>query len=239
MDLQDKTVLVTGASSGIGREIAALLYKERARIVCVDIKESPVVSEINEADGKAIGVKADVSNEDDMRNAFDVAMKEFGSIDVVINNAGITPTKPIEETSYDEFLKTMRINTGGAFLGVKLAREVMDEGIIINTGSSQVFPHCGVKNWIAYGASKFGVIGIVSAAAKEFEGEIKLYAVNPHGTATSSSGNVGGSPVEVAEVFLKVLKQDDRYHSGSAIEAGDHDNDDKEWPDGPPTVEIS
>lgn len=145
-------VLITGASSGIGREVTALLHKEGARIACVDIDESPAVAEINEAGGKAIGVRADVSNEDDMRNAFAAAVKKFGAIDVVINNAGLTPEKPIEETSYDEFLKTMRVNAGGAFLGVKLAREVMDKGIIINTGSSQVFPHCGATDWIAYGA---------------------------------------------------------------------------------------
>lgn len=172
MLLKGKVAIVTGASRGIGYEIARAYLKEGAKVViCGSRPESAakacdkLKSEMPGAELLPAGVN--ISETDSIEAMVSDAVKHFGTIDILVNNAGITSTKQIFEMTDEDFDSVMRINLAGPFKCIRAVSKIMKEhgGSIINT-SSMVGTYGG-KMQSAYSASKFGVNGLTKSCAKE------------------------------------------------------------------------
>ncbi len=172
MRLQDKVALITGASSGIGRETALLFAAEGASIVVVDVNDAAgkeTVEMIKAQGGKAVYAHADVSKAADCENMVNVAEKEFGKLNVMFNNAGIMHgdddnAMTTEESVWD---LTMAINLKGVFLGCKYGIPALQRaggGSIINTASFVAVMGAATPQ-IAYTASKGGVLAMTRELA--------------------------------------------------------------------------
>ncbi len=178
-----RTAIVTGASRGIGRVVAKRLAADGFAVVVNYVgnaKEADsVVTEIQSSGGRAMAIKADVGNQADVENLFAEALKAFGSVDVVVNNAGIMPLSPIGKADVATFDQVIQTNLRGAFLVMaQAAQHVLPGGRIIALSSSvlaKAFPTYG-----PYIASKAGVEGLVHVLANELRGRnITVNAVAP------------------------------------------------------------
>lgn len=148
MLLQDKTLVVTGGSSGIGAAIARRAAAEGARVVIDHIGSTEaaeqLVSDITEAGGQAIAVEADVSQVADLQRLVDTAVRTYGRLDVMVNNAGIEAGKSLLDTPEELYDAVMAVNLKGAFFGTQLAAKQFiaqrergdgDGGVVINISS--------------------------------------------------------------------------------------------------------
>jgi 3-oxoacyl-[acyl-carrier protein] reductase len=183
-----KAAIVTGASRGIGRAIAKRLAQDGFAVVvnyAGSAKEAEAaVDEIKSAGGEAIAVKADVANPADVEQLFKETLNNFGSVDVVVNNAGIMPLSPIGKGDVEVFDRVISTNLRGTFLMLaQAAQHVIEGGRIIALSSSVL-----AKSFPTYGpyiASKAGVEGLVHVLANELRGRnITVNAVAPGPIAT-------------------------------------------------------
>ena len=183
-----KTAIITGASRGIGRAVAKRLGRDGFSIVvnyaANTAEADAAAAEIKSAGGEAICVKGDVGNPVDVENLFEVTLKEFGSVDVVVNNAGIMPLSPISKSDLELFDRVINTNLRGTFLVLaQAAQHVAPGGRIIAFSSSVLatsFPTYG-----PYIASKAGVEGLVHVLANELRGRnITVNVVAPGPVAT-------------------------------------------------------
>ena len=172
MSVQNKVALITGAASGIGRECALTLARQGAAVVVADLNRAAselVVAEIIKVGGRAISVVMDVTDEDAVNAGVNRAVTEFGSIDILVSNAGIQIIHPIEDFPYADWKKIMAIHVDGAFLTTKAAIKHMYDsgrgGSIIYMGS--VHSHQASKLKSAYITAKHGLLGLARAIAKE------------------------------------------------------------------------
>ena len=185
MNVKGKVIMITGASGGLGSEMARLLSRNGAAVWLLDLdgdKGQALVDEIRSAGGSAWFRKADVTAEDDWRGAVSAAVETCGKLDVLVNNAGINIRKPVEEMNIDEWCTMMKVNTGSAFLGCKYAIPVMRKqggGAIINTSSV-----CGLIGHKytpeAYTASKGAVTMLTKAIASRYAKDgIRCNSIHP------------------------------------------------------------
>jgi len=124
MKLKDKVAFVTGAASGLGHEIALQFAREGARVVIADLNEqaaADAAQRLTVAGHEALGIAVDVANEAQVSAAVDRAAKHFGSLDVLVSNAGIQIVKPLEEFSFEEWKRMLSIHLDGAFLTTRAA----------------------------------------------------------------------------------------------------------------------
>ncbi len=176
MRLDGKVALITGASSGIGRETALLFANEGAQVIGVDVNDdagAATIAEINELHAsdapRAIYVHADISSDADSRNMFEQAEQQFGKLDILFNNAGIMHSDDgdSQSTSEDVWDLTMAINLKGVFLGCKYGIPALQRaggGSIINTASFVAILGAATPQ-IAYTASKGGVLAMTRELA--------------------------------------------------------------------------
>lgn len=185
MGLKGKTALVTGASRGIGKEIALKLSKEGTNIAFFyssnDEKAKATVKELEENGVKAIGLKVDVSVESEVIEAVASIEKEFGTVDILVNNAGITRDNLLIRMSEKDWDDVMDTNLKGVFLTTKaVVRKMMKKryGKIINISSIVgVSGNVGQGN---YSASKAGIIGFTKSMAQEMASRgIRVNAIAP------------------------------------------------------------
>lgn len=171
-NFKDQVVIVTGGGRGIGREACIQFAKYGAIVVCVDLDEhlgNETINKIKENNGEAVFIKVDVTNESDVQNYINTTVKQFGKIDVLVNNAGFEgAVEHVTNYPTDVFNKVMAINVTGVFLGMKYVLKIMKEqksGTIINMGSTASWK--GAPGFVAYIASKHAVIGMTRTAALE------------------------------------------------------------------------
>lgn len=172
MRLKNKVALITGASSGIGRESAILFAQQGASVVVADVNDTEgqkTVDDINADSGRAIFVHADVSSAADSENMITAAESQFGRLDILFNNAGIMHSGDgnSQETSDDVWDLTMAINLKGVFLGCKYGIPALQRaggGSIINTASFVAILGAATPQ-VAYTASKGGVLAMTRELA--------------------------------------------------------------------------
>ncbi|MDI9916849.1 SDR family oxidoreductase [Rhodococcus sp. IEGM 1379] len=184
---EGKSVIITGAGSGLGRAAAVEIAKEKGKLALVDLNEAGLQEterEIREVapDAQVISLTANVANESEVENYVAETLKHFGTIDGFFNNAGIEGKQnPTEDFGSDEFAKVININLTGVFYGLKHVLKVMREqgsGAVVNTAS--VGGIRGVGNQSGYSAAKHGVVGLTRNSAIEYgQYGIQINAIAP------------------------------------------------------------
>ncbi|HEX7641742.1 MAG TPA: 3-hydroxybutyrate dehydrogenase [Burkholderiaceae bacterium] len=172
MLLKDKVALITGAASGIGKEIALQYAREGAKVVIADLSleaGNATAKEITDAGGQAMAVAMDVTNEEQVNKGVADAVAKFGGMDVLISNAGIQIISPVVELSLDNWKKMLAIHLDGAFLTTRACMQAMIKGgrggSIIYMGS--VHSHEASPLKAPYVAAKHGLLGLAKVVAKE------------------------------------------------------------------------
>jgi 3-hydroxybutyrate dehydrogenase len=170
--LNGKVAVVTGAASGIGKEIALTLARAGAAVAIADLNQQgadAVAEEIKAAGGRAMGVEMDVTDEAAVNTGIDKVAQTFGSIDILISNAGIQIVNPIENYAFSDWKKMQAIHVDGAFLTTKAALKHMYKddrgGIVIYMGSVHSHEASPLKS--AYVAAKHALLGLARVLAKE------------------------------------------------------------------------
>lgn len=171
--LRDKSIVITGATGGIGAAIARALAADGAAITVADLAQDAadrLASEITAAGGKAIGVAVDVRERAQVRAMLDKAADAFGRVDVLFNNAGVAQTRPFLDITEEDWRFVIDVNALGVLLGmqeaVKTFRSQGGGGKIINTAS--IAAKQGYEPLAHYCASKFAVVAMTQAAARAF-----------------------------------------------------------------------
>ena len=161
MRLANKTCIVTGAGSGIGRASALLFAAEGARVVAADVDEAAAAATVAEIGGEAMALRVDVADEDETRSLAAATIERFGRIDVLFNNAGIAGVGDLEETSLELWERVMRVNVRGVFL---TSRAVTPQMIAQRSGSivnmSSAIAQTGLARRVSYAASKGAVLAL-------------------------------------------------------------------------------
>jgi len=169
--LKDKVAIVTGAASGIGREIAVIFAREGARIAIADLNQQAADATAREIDPhgqRAIGVAMDVSDEAQVEAGTSKVVEAFGALDVLVSNAGIQIVAPVVEFEFAKWKKLLAIHLDGAFLTTRAALRQMykqNSGTIIYMGSVHSKEASALK--APYVTAKHGLIGLAKVVAKE------------------------------------------------------------------------
>ena len=207
---QNKVVLITGATSGIGKVSALAFGKAGAKVIVSGRREAEgqtVVAEIKAAGGEATFVKTDVAVEADVAALIAKAVATYGRIDIAFNNAGVEITGPIVDATEADYRRAFDINVWGVLTSMKHEIPVMlkqGAGVIINTSS--VAGHVGMAGASIYVASKHAVEGLTKAAAIEYAKQgIRVNAVAPAAIETDMLDRFTGGGNEDAMSYMRSL----------------------------------
>ena len=183
--LKGKNVIVTGGASGIGQATATRFLEEGSNVCVFDRDPDALTRVQQELPNLAGAIKADVSQPDDVQTAFAEAVDCMGSVDVLINNAGISIRHGFLDITIEEWDRVLDVNLKGVFLVAQTAaRHMMDRGsgVIVNTASTA--GSTGYPHYADYSASKGGVIALTLAMALELAPTVRVTAVSPGYTLT-------------------------------------------------------
>lgn len=235
--LQDKVAIVTGGARGMGSATSRIFAAEGARVIIADVLDEEGEKLAQELGGSALFCHHDVTDERSWQEIAAKAEKEYGRIDVLVNNAGTLLFKSIVETEKQEFERVLSVNLVGAFLGIKTVGAGMvsrKKGSIVNISSVDGMK--GANGLAAYCSSKWGIRGLTRVAAMELGHHgVRVNSVHPGGINTIMS-NPGfapreevdknyahvplqriGEPEEVARVTLFLASDDASYLCGAEI----------------------
>lgn len=237
--LKDKITIITGGASGIGASMAKRFTAEGATVIAADVNEI-ALAEISKENG-IHGKRLDITSESDWARVVQEIESEFGRIDILINNAGVTSEKPIDQIDYKDWEFLSKINGFGTMMGMKYVVPVMQKqkaGSIVNLSSVTANVGMGLNS---YTASKGSVKAITKAAAVEFGRDgVRVNAVFPGVIQTPMTANLSestetldrinaltplgrlGKPEEVANAILFLASDDASYITGAelAIDGG-------------------
>ncbi len=180
MSMKNRTVIVTGGSKGIGESCTRLFHSRGANVAIFDVDAIAGEKLAKELGERCLFVQCDVSDGKSVKSSIATVVMQFGSIDVLINNAGIVSYSNVVESSEKEWDSTMAVNLKGPFLCSKYAIPVMlkaGEGVVINVSSVQAF--ISQKRVAAYTTSKTALLGLTRSIAVDFAPQIRCVAVCP------------------------------------------------------------
>ncbi|WP_218040365.1 glucose 1-dehydrogenase [Actinomadura sp. WMMB 499] len=231
-ELQDRVVIVTGGARGLGAAAARRMARGGARIVVTDVLEETGAETAAEVGG--VFVRHDVTDRDGWAAVTAAALEEYGRIDGLVNNAGVSSNALLEHETLEHFERVVKINLTGVFLGLKAVIEPMKAaggGSIVNISSAAGLTALPLTS--AYGASKWGVRGLTKIAATELGGHrIRVNSVHPGMTYTpmtaehATEGEGGfplaalgrvGLPEEIGEAVSFLISDAARYVTGAEL----------------------
>jgi glucose 1-dehydrogenase len=206
--LKDQVVLVTGASSGIGKEIAKTMGESGAKVVVNYVSDKDeadkVVQDIRDGGASAISFKADVSREDQVMEMFQTACDKFGTIDILVNNAGIQKDAGFLEMTLDDWQQVINVNLTGSFLCAREAtKEFCRRGVVLELSRAagkiifissvhDTIPWAGHAN---YASSKGGIMMLMKSLAQELAPhKIRVNSISPGAVKTDINREVWESP---------------------------------------------
>ena len=206
--LEGRVALVTGAASGIGHAIAVRLAQEGAAVVVTDIQDDAgdvVVKGIRETGGRAVFVHHDVVSQEEWERAVGTAAQEFSGLDILVNNAGMGDLAVIEETSLEDYERTIAVDQTGVFLGMKLAADLLSaspHGSVINI-SSIFGTSGGFGTSPAYHAAKGAVRTLTKNIALHWADKgIRVNSVHPGFIDTPILASTKGTEFEQTMISL-------------------------------------
>lgn len=243
---ENKTILVTGSTRGIGKAIAILFAKEGANIVInyskSEVEAKEVVAEVKKLGSEVLSIKCNVSSEKEVQKMVKEIEKIFGNIDILVNNAGIAKDIPLLDRKQEDWQNTLGVNLISQFLCSKyVAKSMMKNksGRIINISSTSAL-YSSSPDIVDYDASKAGIISLTKNLAKAFAPYINVNAIAPGWINTdinkalpmdflnSEKKNIYlkrfGEPEEIAKIVRFLASDDSKFINGSVIIAdGGHD----------------
>src|SRR5882757_993504 len=236
--LAGRTAVVTGAAQGIGYAIAELFVAEGARVVLGDLNPETVELAAKQLGGAEVarGVRCDVGHSADVEALVATALEAFGSVDVMVNNAGITRDATMRAMTEDQFDQVIEVHLKGTWNGTRAASAIMREqkrGAIVNISSMS--GKVGMVGQTNYSAAKAGIVGLSKAAAKELAHHgVRINAVQPglirtpmteampqkawEGKMAEIPMGRAGEPAEVASVVLFLASDLSSYMTGTVQE---------------------
>lgn len=243
MRLNNKVAIITGAASGMGKAIAILYAKEGARVVVSDMNingAQETVSEIKANGGTAIAMLTNVTKEEDVKALIETTIKEYGTLDIIVNNAGIMDNMaPVGEVSNESWDRLISVNTTSVMLCMREALKIFTKkksGVIINIASIGGF-RGGVAG-AAYTASKHAVVGLTKSTGFQYaKAGIRCNAIAPGPIRTNISNTMTemneqgtalcrmsmstisrlGEPEEIATVAVFLASDDASFVNGQTI----------------------
>ncbi|MBA4538682.1 SDR family oxidoreductase [Bacillus aquiflavi] len=231
--IKNKVVMITGASRGLGKELAFSFAKKGARLaLCARNKErlEKVKKELENNGAEVIAVVADTSNANDVDRFVSLTESSFGKVDVLINNASIFGPGPTLLADYpaDDFAEVIQVNVLNPFLMTKRVLSGMlarNAGSIVNVTSEA--GHTGFAEWGSYGISKFAVEGLTQTWADELsETKVRINMVDPgemntdmHQIAVPDCDYELADPIDVVDVFLYLASEKSAHINGQRFKA--------------------
>ncbi len=234
---EKKVVLITGGSRGIGAECANLFASNNYNVVINynNSKEKAVALKEKiekKTNSKVLILKADISNENEVKKMVEEIKNNFRKLDCIVNNASISLDNNINDKTVEEFKKVIDTNLIGTFIVTKYASKLITNGSIINISSTDGIDTC-YKEEMDYAASKSGIISLTKTFAKEFAPNIRVNAVAPGWIDTDMNKDMSnefkkqeiekillkrfGNPMEVASVAYFLATKEASYINGTVI----------------------
>ena len=240
MKFNNKVVLVTGGSRGIGYATVEAFLKEGATVILTASSQASAdkaVAKLKERrpDAKVAGISPDLSCYDSVREAFEKVVRDFGGVDILVNNAGVSESTPFLSYTEETFDKVMDLNVKGVYNATRAAAEHMTQrgsGVILSTSS--MVSRYGQPSGVAYPTSKFAVDGLTVSLARELGPKgIRVNAVAPGITETDMMKAVPkeiidpmigqiplrrlGQPEDIAKAFVFLASEDASYITGVVL----------------------
>ena len=238
MKFKDKVVLITGSSKGIGRAAAIAFAREGAKVVVnylkSDTEANSLIDEIEKLGSEAIAIKCDVSEEEQVEGMVDSAIKKFGKLDILVNNAALVFDVPLFDKSVEQWHRTLSVNLVGPFLCSKYAAPHLTKakGKIVNICSNSGLTSFSPPS-ADYDSSKVGLVSLTKNLAKELAPHVLVNAIAPGWVDTDMNAELPeemikeekdktllkrfARPEEIAKAVLFLASDDSSYITGSVL----------------------